>query len=51
MLDKGKMYIVYCHGGCRSGCATFLLRERGFDVRSMKNGIRDWPFELEVEGI
>jgi len=28
-----------------------LLRERGFDVRSMKGGIRDWPFEPEGEGI
>lgn len=49
--DKSKTYIVYCRSGRRSECATFLLRERGFDAFSMKGGIRDWPFELEGEGV
>ena len=50
-LDKSKMYVVYCRSGRRSACATFLLRERGFNAFSMTGGVRDWPYELECETV
>ncbi len=46
-LDKKPSYIVYCHGGRRSACAAYLLRERGFLAYSLAGGIRDWPFAVE----
>jgi CRP-like cAMP-binding protein len=46
-LDQGKRYLVYCRRGQRSVCATYLLRERGFNAFSLKGGIRDWPYALE----
>ena len=46
-LDKGKHYLVYCRSGKRSVCATYLLRERGFNAVSVKGGVLDWPYALE----
>lgn len=46
-LDHGRCYLVYCQCGQRSVCATYLLRERGFNAVSVKGGVRDWPYELE----
>jgi rhodanese-related sulfurtransferase len=46
-LDHGKRYLVYCRSGKRSVCATYLLRERGFNAVSVKGGIRDWRYALE----
>ena len=46
-LDRGKRYLVYCQCGQRSICATYLLRERGFDAVSVMGGLRDWPYEVE----
>jgi rhodanese-related sulfurtransferase len=46
-LDKGKKYIVYCHGGARSAIATLILTQNQFDVLSLEGGIRSWPFETQ----
>jgi rhodanese-related sulfurtransferase len=46
-LDHGRRYLVYCRCGQRSVCATYLLRERGFNAVSVMGGIRDWPYALE----
>ena len=46
-LDQGRRYLVYCRSGRRSVCASYLLRERGFDAVSVMGGIRDWPYALE----
>lgn len=46
-LDRRCRYILYCRSGRRSASGAFLLRERGFDARSMRGGITAWPFELE----
>ena len=46
-LDHDKRYLVYCRSGRRSVCATYLLRERGFNAVSVKGGIRDWTYALE----
>lgn len=46
-LNKGKKYIVYCHGGARSAVATLILSQNQFDVVSLEGGIRSWPFETQ----
>ncbi len=38
-IDKSKRYVVYCDTGARSVVATFLLAERGFDVRYLEGGL------------
>lgn len=42
-LDPAHTYIVYCDSGRRSSAASFLLRERGFDVRILRRGLADVP--------
>lgn len=49
-LDRDRRYVLYCRSGRRSASGAFLLRERGFDARSMRGGITAWPFELERGG-
>lgn len=49
-LQKEAVYIIYCRSGRRSGCAAFLLYERGFRVYSLTGGIRDWPYAVESGG-
>jgi len=36
-------YIVYCDTGSRSSAAAYLLSERGFSVRVLRNGMADVP--------
>jgi rhodanese-related sulfurtransferase len=48
-LDRGKHYLVYCRSGRRSVCATYLLRERGFNAVSVKGGVLEWPYALESD--
>ncbi len=50
VLDRGRRYVLYCRSGRRSASGAFLLRERGFDARSMRGGSTAWPFELERGG-
>lgn len=38
-LDKNKKYVIYCDTGKRSSAAAFLLKERGFDVVCLKDGL------------
>lgn len=42
---KGKKVIVYCRTGNRSGYATSLLREKGFDAYNMTGGIVRWKMD------
>ena len=42
---KCKKIIVYCRTGNRSGYATTLLRENGFDALNMTGGIVRWKME------
>jgi molybdopterin/thiamine biosynthesis adenylyltransferase/rhodanese-related sulfurtransferase len=41
-LDPAVPVIAYCHHGVRSEDAAGLLREAGFDARSMTGGIHRW---------
>lgn len=50
-FDPDKKYIVYCRSGRRSKAATYLLKERGIDAISLKGGIKNWPYEMDVEPV
>jgi rhodanese-related sulfurtransferase len=45
LLDKNGKYITVCLSGKRSAVAAFLLKQRGFEVVTMKNGMSDWAGE------
>ncbi|MGH8614950.1 MAG: cyclic nucleotide-binding domain-containing protein [Gammaproteobacteria bacterium] len=38
-IDKSKRYVMYCDTGARSVVGTFLLAERGLDVRYLEGGL------------
>jgi len=42
---KNKKIIVYCRSGNRSGAATKILRNNGFDAMNMTGGIIRWKAE------
>jgi rhodanese-related sulfurtransferase len=46
MLDKSGKYITVCLSGKRSAVAAFLLKQRGYDVVTMKDGMSSWEGEL-----
>ncbi len=46
MLDKDGKYITVCLSGKRSAVAAFLLKQRGYHVVAMKNGMSDWEGEI-----
>jgi len=52
-LDPSKEYYVYCLLGARSAIAAFLLNSHGFNAKSIKGGLMNWPgpVEGETEGI
>ncbi len=39
LMDKEKDYILYCDDGGRSHAATYLLRNLGFNVTTIKSGL------------
>jgi rhodanese-related sulfurtransferase len=45
MLEKNGKYITVCRSGKRSAVAAFLLKQRGYQVVAMKNGMSDWEGE------
>lgn len=47
-LDPQQTYVVYCRTGLRSGCAAFLLRERGLRALSLAGGLCGWPYGLSA---
>lgn len=48
-LDKKKPYILICRSGGRSGQATALLQDQGFDVTNMVGGMMAWESEAELD--
>jgi len=40
--------LFYCYSGQRSKAAAFLLTECNLRVASLRGGIRDWPYAIEV---
>jgi len=47
-LDKASAYISVCLSGKRSAVAAFLLKQRGYRVVSMKEGMASWEGETET---
>lgn len=46
-IDKSKEHIMICRSGNRSGQATRLLEDRGFDVINMDGGMMEWEGDTE----
>lgn len=46
-LDMQQRYILYCHSGSRSSVAALRLTQAGFDVQTLEEGFRAWPYEIE----
>lgn len=46
LLDRHSKYITVCRSGKRSAVAAFLLKQRGYDVVSMKYGLLGWEGEV-----
>jgi rhodanese-related sulfurtransferase len=52
-LDREEKIVFYCRSGARSGMATQLFRQAGYDAYNMVGGLLDWDAEglpLEPEG-
>jgi rhodanese-related sulfurtransferase/CRP-like cAMP-binding protein len=45
MLDRNGRFITVCLSGKRSAVAAFLLKQRGYNVVSMKGGMSAWQGE------
>jgi rhodanese-related sulfurtransferase len=47
-IDPGERIVLYCRTGSRSGWATRLLQDRGFeDVVNLKGGVMAWRAEID----
>ena len=41
-IDKSKEHIMVCRSGSRSGMASSMLADRGYNVVNMDGGMMDW---------
>lgn len=46
-LDPEAEIVVYCRSGARSGIATEMLRQRGFNATNLEGGILAWSHEVD----
>lgn len=46
-IDKTKEHIMICRSGNRSGQASRLLEDRGYNVINMDGGMMDWEGDTE----
>ncbi len=46
-LDENKKYITYCRSGKRSAVAALILKQRKYNVVSMRGGLNKWPFDTK----
>lgn len=44
---RGRPVVVYCHRGVRSLSGAAILRDRGFDARSLAGGIDLWAARID----
>lgn len=49
VLSRAERYVLMCTSGKRSLAAAVLLAHRGYQVASLKNGLRDTAFDLEKD--
>ena len=47
-LDDSLTYVAYCNNGRRSQAVTFLLRERGLQVRYLRGGLQACDADIEL---
>lgn len=50
-LDPRRAYWVYCDTGRRSASATYLLSERGFDVKLVRGGVPAHELSVSESGV
>lgn len=46
-IDKSKEHIMVCRSGSRSGMATNILENQGYNVINMDGGMMDWDGPTE----
>lgn len=46
-IEKSKEHIMICRSGNRSGMATSLLENHGYNVINMDGGMLDWDGPIE----
>ena len=46
LTDKDAIYFVYCRSGSRSGVATAMMVDLGYQNVFDLGGIIDWPYEV-----
>ncbi|MBT2582709.1 rhodanese-like domain-containing protein [Planococcus sp. ISL-109] len=46
-IDKSKEHIMICRSGNRSGMASRLLEDRGYNVINMDGGMMEWEGDTE----
>ena len=49
-MDTDSPYVIYCDTGRRSSAASFILSERGFNVRVLKDGMQQVPADCIEKG-
>lgn len=47
-LNKNESYIIVCRSGARSGRATQLLEDNGFDASNMAGGMLAWEGKVQI---
>ncbi len=47
-LNKNESYIMVCRSGARSGRATQLLEDNGFDASNMAGGMLAWEGKVQI---
>lgn len=47
-LNKNESYIMVCRSGARSGRATQLLEDNGFDASNMAGGMLAWEGKVKI---
>lgn len=47
-LNKNESYIMVCRSGARSGRATQLLEDNGFDASNMAGGMLAWEGTVKI---
>lgn len=46
-IDKSQEHIMVCRSGSRSGMATNILENHGYNVTNMDGGMMDWDGPVE----
>ncbi|MEN8176174.1 MAG: cyclic nucleotide-binding domain-containing protein, partial [Pseudomonadota bacterium] len=47
-LSPKKKFLTYCLSGKRSAVAAMIMQQHGLKTVCLKDGLREWPYELEA---